>query len=229
MLDVCRQEIKYEVGLALAAVLRQRLEAVLEEDPHNGGTGYLVRSVYFDTPDALDYYQKLDGLDNRKKLRLRIYSLADASAKLELKQKRGVFQRKRSLTVTRTQAERILTGDYGCLVSHGEFGQELARLMTLGVYRPSCLVEYDRIAFFCPTNDTRVTIDCRLRASEGCFRLYDPGVQLMPVGNPAAVTLEIKYNRFLLSYVRDAVSAAGMLNISASKYCRGRQFGVGGE
>ena len=72
MLDVSRREIKYEVGLCLAAVLRQRLAAVLAEDPHNGGSGYLVRSVYFDTPDALDYYQKLDGLDNRKKLRLRI-------------------------------------------------------------------------------------------------------------------------------------------------------------
>lgn len=229
MLDVCRREIKYEVGLCLAAVLRQRLAAVLAEDPHNGGSGYLVRSVYFDTPDALDCVQKLDGLDNRKKLRLRIYGFGDTPAKLELKQKQGTFQRKRSLTLSRRQAEQLLTGNLSCLESCGEFGQELARLMTLGAYRPGCLVEYDRIAFYSPTNDTRVTLDSRLRSNEGCFRLYDPTVQLTPVGSPAAVTLEVKYNRFLLSFVKDAVSVAGMLNVSASKYCRSRQFGIGGE
>ena len=229
MLDVSRREIKYEVGLCLAAVLRQRLAAVLAEDPHNGGSGYLGRSVYFDTPDALDYYQKLDGLDNRKKLRLRIYGFGDAPAKLELKQKQGAFQRKRSLSLSRRQAEQLLAGNQSCLNDFGEFGQALARRMALGAYRPGCLVEYDRIAFFSPTNDTRVTLDCRLRASESCFRLYDPAVPLTPVGSPAAVTLEVKYNRFLLSFVKDAVSVEGMLNVSASKYCRGRQFGIGGE
>ena len=229
MLDVSRREIKYEVGLCLAAVLRQRLAAVLAEDPHNGGSGYLVRSVYFDTPDALDYYQKLDGLDNRKKLRLRIYGFGDAPAKLELKQKQGAFQRKRSLTLSRPQAEQLLAGDSSCLEDCGEFGQQMARLMALGAYRPSCLVEYDRIAFCCPTNDTRVTLDSRLRSSEGCFRLYDPTVQLTPVGRPGMVTLEVKYNHFLLSFVKDSVNMAGMLNVSASKYCRCRQFGIGGE
>lgn len=229
MLDVCRREIKYEVGLPLAAVLRQRLAAVLMEDPHNGGSGYLVRSVYFDTPEARDCAEKLDGLETRKKLRLRVYGFGDTSAKLELKQKQGAFQRKRSLTISRCQAEQLLTGEFSWLEDRGEFGQELARLMVLGVYRPSCLVEYDRLAFCCPTNDTRITLDSRLRSSEGCFRLYDPGVQLTPVGSPASVTLEVKYNRFLMSYIRDAVSAAGSLNVSASKYCRSRQFGMGGE
>lgn len=229
MLDVCRREIKYEVGLRQAAVLRQRLAAVLTEDPHNGVNGYLVRSVYFDTPDGLDCVQKLDGLDNRKKLRLRIYGFADTFAKLELKQKQGTSQRKRSLSLSRGQAEQILAGDVSCLNGCGEFGQELARLMALGAYRPSCLVEYDRVAFHCPTNDTRITLDCGLRSNEGCFRLFDPTVQLTPVGNPALVTLEVKFNHFLLSYVKNAVSPAGMLNVSASKYCRSRQFGIGGE
>lgn len=229
MLDVIRREIKYEIDLCLSQVLRRRLAAVLTADPHNGAQGYRVRSVYFDTPDALDCYEKLDGVQDRKKVRLRIYGFGDTPAKLELKQKQGACQRKRSLTLSRTQAERLLTGDMSCLEDCGEFGRYMARLMALGAYRPSCLVEYDRIAFCCPTNDTRVTIDSRLRSNEGCFRLYDPTVQLTPVGRPAMATLEVKYNHFLLSFVKDAVCGAGTLNTSASKYCRGRQFGIGGE
>lgn len=229
MLDIFRREIKYEIDPCLTEVLKQRLSAVLPADPHNGTQGYLVRSVYFDTPDASDCCEKLDGVENRKKLRLRVYGFGDTPAKLELKQKQGAFQRKRSLTLSRPQAEQLLAGDSSCLEDCGEFGQQMARLMALGAYRPSCLVEYDRIAFCCPTNDTRVTLDSRLCSNEGCFRLYDPTVQLTPVGRPGMVTLEVKYNHFLLSFVKDSVNMAGMLNVSASKYCRCRQFGIGGE
>ena len=84
MLDIFRREIKYEIDPCLTEVLKQRLSAVLPADPHNGTQGYLVRSVYFDTPDAADCCEKLDGVENRKKLRLRVYGFGDAPAKLEL-------------------------------------------------------------------------------------------------------------------------------------------------
>lgn len=229
MLDVLRREIKYELDFCQELRLRQRLSTVLQTDPHNGAEGYLVRSLYFDTPDSLDFYEKIHGLETRKKIRLRIYSLADTTAKLELKQKQGTLQRKQSLTLPREQAEQIIAGDFSCLEHCGDFGQYMERLMRLGAYRPSCLIEYDRIAFFCATNDTRITFDRRLRASEGCFRLYDPTVQLTPVGPMDRVTMEVKYNHFLLSYIKDALLPADMLSISSSKYCRCRQFGLGGE
>ena len=229
MLDVLRREIKYELDSCLEMRLRRQLSTVLQTDPHNGAEGYLVRSLYFDTPDSLDFYEKIHGLETRKKIRLRIYSLADTTAKLELKQKQGTLQRKQSLTLPREQAEQIIAGDFSCLEDCGDFGQYMERLMRLGAYRPSCLIEYDRIAFFCATNDTRITFDRRLRANEGCFRLYDPSVQLTPVGLPDRVTMEVKYNRFLLSYIKDALLPADMLSVSSSKYCRCRQFGLGGE
>lgn len=200
MLEVLRQEMEYEVDPCLAAELRQRLSSVLWEDPHNGGAGYLVRSVYFDPP------QTRDGPDDRNKVRLRIYGFGDAPAKLELKQRQGACLRKRSLTLSRRQAELILAGRVSCLEGCGEFGRQMARLMALGAYHPSCLEEHDRIAFYCPANDTRITIDSRLCANAGCFRLYDPTVQLTPVGSPGNTTLGVKYNRFLLNSVRDVVS-----------------------
>ena len=101
--------------------------------------------------------------------------------------------------------------------------------MQTGAYRPACLVEYDRTAFFCRTNDTRITLDSGLRSNEGSFELYDASVQLYPVTLPGKVTLEVKYNRFLLSYIKDVVSTVDMLGVSGSKYCRCRRFGLGGE
>lgn len=228
MLDVLRREIKYEIDACRELKLKRQLSAILEADAHNGVGGYRVRSLYFDTPDALDYYEKIEGLENRKKIRLRIYDFGDSTAKLELKQKQGIQQRKQSLTLSRGQAEQIISGDYSCLDDCGEFGRYMRLTMQTGAYRPACLVEYDRTAFFCRTNDTRITFDSGLRSNEGSFELYDASVQLSPVSSPGEVTLEVKYNRFLMSYIKDVISTADMLGVSSSKYCRCRRF-LGGE
>lgn len=228
-LDVLRIEQKYTLGPREASRMVYLLSQILQRDSYSRNGSYMVRSLYFDTPDALDYFDKIDGLESRKKVRLRIYGIGDAPAKLELKQKQGSLQRKRSLTLSREQAEQVISGDLSCLEGCGEFGQSMRRLMDLGAYRPSCMVEYDRAAFFCPTNDTRITFDSCLRSNEGCFRLYDPSVQLTPVGSPGSVTMEVKYNHFLLSYIKDTLSAANMLSVSSSKYCSCRQFGLRGE
>ena len=229
MLDVLRREVKYEIDTCRELELKRLLSTVIEGDVHNGENGYMVRSLYFDTPDALDYYEKIDGLEKRKKIRLRIYDFGDSPAKLELKQKQGIQQRKQSLTLSREQAEKIITGDYSCLDGFGQFGEYMRMLMQTGAYRPACLVEYDRTAFFCRTNDTRITLDSGLRSSEGNFALFEPSVQLSPVSVPGKVMLEVKYNHFLLSYIKDVVSTVDMLSVSGSKYCRCRRFGLGGE
>lgn len=229
MLDVLRREIKYEIDACRELKLKRQLSAILEADSHNGVDGYRVRSLYFDTPDALDFYEKIEGLEKRKKIRLRIYDFGDSPAKLELKQKQGIQQRKQTLTLNREQAEQIIAGDYSCLNDCGNFGRYMRLTMQTGAYRPACLVEYDRTAFFCRTNDTRITLDSGLRSNEGSFALFDASVQLYPVALPGKVTLEVKYNRFLLSYIKDVISAVDMLSVSGSKYCRCRRFGLGGE
>lgn len=228
-LEVLRTEKKYGLGPQEASRMEFLLSQVLRRDAHSKNGAYRVRSLYFDTPDALDYYEKIDGLESRKKVRLRIYGLGDTTAKLELKQKQGTLQRKRSLSLSREHAEQLIEGDFSCLENYGDFGQYMGRLMQMGVYRPSCLIEYDRTAFFCETNDIRITFDSRLRSNEGNARLYDPSVQLAPVGPPGGVTLEVKYNHYLLSYIKDVLAAVNMLSISSSKYCSCRQFGLRGE
>lgn len=82
MLDIVRKEIKYAISFIDESIIANRLRLVMDCDPHNGTQGYLVRSLYFDTLQNQDYFEKMDGLENRKKIRLRIYDPKDQSAKL---------------------------------------------------------------------------------------------------------------------------------------------------
>ena len=85
MLDVSRKELKYSLHPAEAARLKRRLSFVMQGDPHNGTTGYRVRSLYFDTIFDGDFEDKVNGLEKRQKVRLRIYNTDAEVIKLELK------------------------------------------------------------------------------------------------------------------------------------------------
>ena len=110
MLEVNRKELKYRLNAVQVPALRRRLAPFLLTDRHGGPEGYTVRSVYFDTLWDSDFLDKVDGCDCRQKIRLRIYG-AGGPIKLELKQKEGGFQRKRSLTITEEEARALMAGD----------------------------------------------------------------------------------------------------------------------
>jgi hypothetical protein len=226
MLDVFRKEKKYIISQTTSSNLYQLFSQVLHEDVNNSlGQGYMVRSLYFDTLDDTDYEEKEDGYEYRKKIRLRIYSPSENSAKLEMKEKTGDNQRKRSLTVSKEHALELIAGRYECLLYYeNPFAQEIYFIMAQQLYIPKCIVQYKRRAFIVPENDIRITLDARIEATEGNFELFSSNLNLYPVSNLDDVTLEVKYNRFLLSYVRDLLSACNKLSTSNSKYCLARSI-----
>ena len=131
MLEVNRREFKYLVSPVQTAQIARRLERVMLPDPNNGADGYTVRSLYFDTLSDRDYTDKLNGYYQRRKIRLRSYG-TDSTLKLELKEKQGDYQRKRSLLLTRPEAEQMQHGQYGFLLARPEpLAQQLyTRLVT---------------------------------------------------------------------------------------------------
>ena len=118
MNEVLRQEKKYAINLVDGMVLSGRLGTAMHADPHNGAQGYVIRSLYFDSPDNQDFNDKIDGLELRRKIRLRTYSNQTNFAMLEMKQKQGPYQRKRSLRLGRADAERLCQGDYRSLLAY---------------------------------------------------------------------------------------------------------------
>lgn len=225
MLDVTRKENKYNIGLIETASMKRRLGIYMDPDPHNGETGYLVRSLYFDTLHDADFEQKVDGYDERQKIRLRVYSADAGTAKLEVKEKTDALQRKRSLSLDRAEAERMIGGDYRFLLLRKEaLAHWLYTFLSAHCYRPKCVVEYDRYAYIMEHNDTRITFDQNLRASESGFDIFDRDLALYPVSAPGAVTMEVKYTGFLLTCLKNELNHCDKTRCSNSKYCRARMI-----
>ena len=92
MNEVLRQERKFLISATQRARFEGQLDALLHQDTHNGDLvqgGYRVRSLYFDTLSDRDFNAKMDGVEERRKMRLRVYHPQDKTAFLEMKQKQG--------------------------------------------------------------------------------------------------------------------------------------------
>ena len=223
MNEVLRQEKKFSINVMDGAKLRKLLDRVMISDEHNGVQGYTIRSLYFDTPDNDDFMDKIDGLELRRKIRLRIYDPENDFAMLEMKQKEGAYQKKRSLRLSRTDAFRLCAGDYGALLQYEEpFAAECYGLMSLRCYRPKTIVEYLRRAYIARENHIRVTIDSQIRATESCYDIFSKELGLHPVQSPFQMVLEVKYNGFMLSYIKALLDQVERSELSVSKYCLAR-------
>ena len=69
-------------------------------------------------------------------------------------------------------------------------------------------------------------MDSRITATEACWDLFSPRLVQYPVLDPFNAVLEVKYNGFLLSYIKTLVSAANRSETTQSKYCLARSAGL---
>ena len=223
MNEVMRQEKKYLVNLAELYRISGTLSQVMARDDHGDAQGYRIRSLYFDTLDDTDFYEKIEGVELRRKIRLRIYDPEGDFAMLEMKQKQGAYQRKRSLRMRREDARQLAAGHYEALLAYEEpFAAECYGLMSRMCYRPKTIVEYRRQAFIARENRIRVTLDHHIVATESCMDIFASNLNLYPVLDPFNAVLEVKYNGFLLSYIKAVISQADRSELSVSKYCLAR-------
>ena len=127
--------------------------------------------------------------------------------------------------MTREEAESLIKGNYRFLKENKDpLSQNLYLIMQMDVYRPKCMVEYDRFAYYVPDNNTRITFDSNLRGSESSFSLFDKNARLYPLAKPDEITLEVKYDGFLMSNIKKALSYKTGIQTSFSKYGRSRML-----
>ena len=134
--------------------------------------------------------------------------------------------KKKSLLITRQQCDAILAGEYGFLLHRQEdFAAELYAALRTEGWRPKVLVDYDREPFVFPLEDVRVTIDRNIRTGLRCTDLFDPHAPTFPATEfPDACILEVKFNKYLPSYVRSLLQVNAASHTAASKYLYCRQF-----
>ena len=105
-----RNEWKYLVTGSDLAILRARLNVVLRPDAHQTGAVYCIRSLYFDDARDSALRENEDGVDARRKFRIRIYNGDASHMNLEIKEKLHGYTKKTGCPLTREQADRILAG-----------------------------------------------------------------------------------------------------------------------
>ena len=223
-----RHELKYFINEMQYFVLSGVLDGILQRDPNGDEYNeYHIRSLYFDTVWDTALFDKLNGVQNRDKYRIRIYNFSDQVIKLECKTKVGSLISKRSLTIPKLLCEQLMAGDpTGLDTTRSGLLQDVYREMTVNLLHPVVLVDYVREAYLHPAEEVRITFDKQLRTGLRSTDLFNPYVPTLPPLDNNEIILEVKYNRILPSYIRDILNTycQGACQSAISKYTWCRRF-----
>ena len=221
-----RHELKYFITPAEMTVLRGILTPVMQLDPNgNEHNEYHIRSLYFDTinDDALE--EKIAGVGNRKKYRIRIYNFSDRVIKLECKSKYGDLISKQSVSIPRELAEQLIAGDPDGLqrMRHPLF-HDVYREMRTRLLRPAVIVDYVREAYIHQAEEVRITFDKQVRTGLHSVDMFNPQVPTYPVFDDPVEILEVKFDEFLPSYLQAILSGVTAQRSAISKYTWCRRY-----
>ena len=220
-----RHEIKHYITPGDAQAIKANLSVVASIDPHAKKEGcYCIRSLYFDDLDNTALWEKLDGVNERRKFRIRYYNNDLSYIMLECKMKRDNVGCKLQEKLTEDELRRILDGDIAWMVTSGR--PLLAVLyveMKVNGLRPKCVVEYMRVPFVYGPGNVRVTIDWNIRTGPPAQFMDPCGLTLPAEGNP--MLLEVKWNEYLPSVIRRATALKNRSATAFSKYAACRVYG----
>ncbi len=219
-----RHEWKHEIRFADLLSIRQRLRAIAQPDPHASGGRYLIRSLYFDNLSDKALREKLDGVDRREKFRIRYYNADPSLIHLEKKSKVSGLGTKYSALLTAAEAQAIVDGDWAWMIaSDRPLVQELYCKMQYQGMRPRTIVDYTREPFIYGPGNVRVTFDYNIRTGLYCTDFLNPDCLTIPAKD-AGIILEVKWDEFLPSIIRDAVQTPGRHVTAFSKYAQCRMY-----
>lgn len=219
-----RHEWKHEINSSDRIAIRQRLGVVAEPDPNAIDGKYLVRSLYFDNLSDTVLREKIDGVDRREKFRIRYYNRDISGLCLEKKSKYNGLGSKESAQLTAAQARAIVEGRTDWMMESPQplIRELYCKMKTKGL-RPKTIVDYVREPYVFRPGNVRVTLDYDIRTGSACTDFLNPGCVTIPAGD--AVILEVKWDAFLPSVIRDAVQLKGRHTAAFSKYAACRIYG----
>ncbi len=227
-----RRELKFIIQTDQIRPFLDDITPFLNRDSHSGtATSYRNNSLYYDTDDYQAYWQKIEGLKHRRKLRIRVYGEQTLEPEddcfVEIKERLEAAVRKRRIIVPYRDA-RILCAK-GCLdpglVSEEDrpVVDEIAHLVLLFRLQPACLLRYDRMAFNGhPDYDPslRITLDtnCRARIHDIDFCSGDSEAMHFFL-SPQLCILEIKADDRVPYWLVKIVQQHQFMLRKISKYC----------
>lgn len=220
-----RHEFKYSISNIDDHIVATRLRKVFRHDIHANKEGfYRVSSLYFDTPYDKALRQKLDGMSQREKFRIRYYNDDLSFIRLEKKIKINKMNAKFSTMLTKEQVACLLQGNIDFLLtSEDELMIELYSKMKGQLLHPKTIVTYEREAFQYVPGNVRITIDRNLRTTLNPLHFLNPSTPHMDVEREYTI-FEVKYDEFLPEIVKLAIHIPNRLARENSKYALSRRF-----
>ncbi len=220
-----RHEWKHEINYSDMIILRQRLKAVMKPDKNAVDGKYFIRSLYFDNISDKALREKIDGVNCREKFRIRYYNNDTSLIHLEKKSKINGLGNKQSANLSAEEAQKIVDGDLDWMIDCDRpLLQELYSKMKSQGLCPKTIVDYTREPFVFSAGNVRVTLDYDIRTGLYCTDFLNPDCITIPAGN-APIILEVKWDEFLPSVIRDIVQLESRRTAAFSKYAACRIYG----
>ncbi|NLE05855.1 MAG: polyphosphate polymerase domain-containing protein [Crenarchaeota archaeon] len=199
-----RHELKYRIGQTQYQLLRKEILTILKHDENANPDGsYHIRNLYFDDFKNTALKEKIDGVVNRRKWRMRIYNCSDEVIKFERKTKLNEYILKESVKISREDAQKIINDDIEFLKdSKVKLLNEFYWESRCKLLKPVVIVDYYREAYVYPVGTVRITFDMQLQTGLGSVDFFDPNASTVSVEDEPGLILEIKFNDVLPQHIR---------------------------
>lgn len=220
-----RNEIKFVINKDSAEILKQKLALLMDVDSNSSDydNSYLIRSLYFDDLYSNAYYEKMDGVEYRKKYRIRLYNNDTSFIRLECKYKHENKTSKDQILIDKSICDKIINGNIEELnINEDNLLAKFVMDYRARNLRPSIIVDYKRLAYTYPVSDVRVTFDSKIRSGRYNYNLYDETIETYKVIDDNEVILEVKFNEILPEQIAIVLSTVPMIRQAFSKFatCR---------
>lgn len=218
-----RFELKYLLHFKQAREFLDGIRAHVTLDENAGREGfYKVASVYYDSPNLMCYWEKVDGEKYRRKVRVRTYGEMPTEAFPEIKQRYNLTVQKRrcrgEITEVERRMESILRGD--CETGLDPVYDEIFFLVHRYNLEPKTLVSYNRMALFdLYKKDLRITIDRNVRARAISLGLREHRLRGRHAIPPTLMIVEVKFNEFIPRWLCSVLNRYDAQIQRVSKYC----------
>ncbi len=221
-----RHEYKYQIDAMQKEFLKLRAQGVLEPDSHAAENGeYLIRSLYFDSPEDACFYENENGVDPREKYRIRIYNCDSARISLECKSKMRGMTAKTACLITRKQCEEFMEGIIPEADENVSAGQKvLFYRMREKNLRPVVIVQYMRTPYVGTAGNVRVTFDDAISSSNAIDAFLQEDIPLRSVLPVGGSILEVKWDELLPSYIKGQLELDTLQWTAFSKYYLCRRY-----
>lgn len=213
-----RHELKHYINYSDFLQLKSRLSIVTLKDKNElDEEGYKVRSLYFDNFNDKALLEKIHGVNEREKFRLRLYNDNPTFIRLEKKSKKDGVCYKKSTVISYTECQKLLEGKIEVLKENGDLLMlELYTKMLYENLKPKNIVYYTRKAYVYAIGNVRITMDYNIRTSFDVKSFINPNIITVPLNK--GIILEVKYDEFLPEIIRGIIMLSSRQNTAFSKY-----------